>query len=64
MALECINPGDRPTAQTYTQVVVATGTIECLAGFTVDRTIVSDGLMNRSRRRCRSAAQPSSLPAA
>lgn len=26
MALECINPKDLPTPQTYTQVVVATGT--------------------------------------
>ncbi|WP_394829115.1 RidA family protein [Pendulispora albinea] len=26
MALECINPPDLPTPQTYTQVVVATGT--------------------------------------
>jgi enamine deaminase RidA (YjgF/YER057c/UK114 family) len=26
MALECINPRDLPTPQTYTQVVVATGT--------------------------------------
>ena len=24
MAIECINPGDLPTPQTYTQVVVAT----------------------------------------
>lgn len=26
MTLECINPGDMPTPETYTQVVVATGT--------------------------------------